>query len=91
MGAIEFQLFLMYGLPLIIKLLNEGRTDEQTTKAVAESIAGLKNSNVKDSLLNATPEQQESIVNGLYGVIAGAGNALDDIVKTFSNLLKKNK
>lgn len=92
MGSKETKLFMMYGLPLLIKLISNGKEIDESVATVTEITTSIVNEgmpNVSEKLLNASPEQQASIVDGLFDVIVGIGEGLMGLVKAFSKLLFK--
>lgn len=90
MGTTELTLLLKYGIPLAIKLLNNGKDEEETTKAVTGAIEGMAAGEVDvgmgDALVKADKEQTKSIIDGLFGVITGTANALGGLVKALFGL-----
>ncbi len=85
MGETELALILKYGIPLAVKMLHEGRDEEETVKVVKTAITGLKAGDVDigGALLNANEEQSKSIIDGLFGIITGVGDAFGGLIKAF--------
>lgn len=88
MGTTETALLLKYGIPLAVKLLADGKDETETTESVVKAVAGMSAGGIDigDKLLNADKEQSDGIIEGLFGVITGAGNALGSLVKAFFGL-----
>ena len=93
MGTVEMALLLKYGIPLAVKLLSNGVDEKETTKAVTVAIAGIASGEVNDIgpvFEEANEEQTKNIIDGLFGVITGATNALGGLVKALFRLFDGN-
>lgn len=88
MGTVETELILKYGLPLIVELFVAGKSEPDTVKAVVAAVAGFKQPNIAEKLLEADEKQTKSIIEGLFGVITGATDAIGNLVKSIFGLGK---
>ena len=87
MGNLELGLLLKYGVPLAVKLLRGGETEDETVEAVKAAIAGMANPpDVGETLLEADDEQAKGIVEGLFGVLTGVTDAFGGLLKAIGGL-----
>jgi len=88
MGNLELNLLLKYGVPLAVKLLREGHSTAEVETAVkaVKIVSGIAEVNVQEVLLKADDAQTESIVDGLFGVLTGVGDALGGLLRAIGEL-----
>lgn len=90
MGSTELALLLKYGVPLAVKLLSEGKDEEETVEAVTSAITNLESgAEIDEVLLAADEEQTKSIIDGLFGVLTGTLGAVGGLLKAFAGLFGK--
>ena len=88
--AIGIELALKYGLPLAIKLLNNGKDETETQAVVTAAITGITSgTDATETLLKADDAQTASIVDGLFNVITGAAGGLFGLIGALGGLFKK--
>ncbi len=88
MGTVETELILKYGIPLAFKLWNDGKDEPETVKAIVAAVAGFRESDMTDALLKADEKQTKGIIDGLFGIITGATDAIGGLVKGIFGLFK---
>ena len=89
MGSLELSLLLKYGVPLAVKLLKDGETEDETVEVVVTAITGLSdNIDVGEALLKADKEQAKGIIDGLFGVLTGVTDAFGNLLKAIGGLFK---
>ena len=88
MGNTELALLLKFGVPLAVKLLNDGKDEDETIEFVKTAIVNLEggNTDLGSALVNADNEQTKNIIDGLFGVITGVGDAVGGLIKAFFRL-----
>jgi len=93
MGSTELALLLKYGVPLVIRLLADGKNSEYVEEVVSCAITGVATSDieVRDALINADGKQTQSIIASLFGVITGATDALGGLVCALGGLMGSKK
>ncbi len=88
MGSIELALILKYGIPLAIRLLADGKDEDKALEIATSAIAGMYRGNAGEALAGADDGQTESIISGLFDVIADVSDAMGNLIKAFGGLLK---
>ena len=88
MGSLEFQLLMKYGLPLAIKLLGDKHSEQEVKDAVkaVKIVADVSGDDAKEALLKADDKQTEGIVEGIFGLLTGVGDALGNLLKAIGGL-----
>ena len=88
MGNLELQLLMKYGLPLAVKLLGEGKTTEEARIAVeaVKVVSSVAGGDAVGALLKADDKQVDGIVEGLFGVLTGVGDAVGGLLKAIGGL-----
>ena len=88
MGTVELALLLKFGVPLAVKLLANGKDEEETSVVVGDAIEKMAaNKDVGPVLRTADKAQTESIINGMFSVIVGTGDAIGCLLKAILGLL----
>lgn len=86
MGSTEFALLWKIGIPLALKLWNNGEDEKDVVKAV---VAVIENPpDITEALLKADKEQTDGIVEGLFGVLTGAVDAVGGLLGAIGKLFK---
>ena len=87
MGSVEIALLIKYGVPLVIKLLSNGKEEASAIEIAEESIVNLKESGMVSTLLHADQEQTNVIVKALYDVVTGTALSAGKLIMAFVGLL----
>ncbi len=92
MGTGELGLLLKYGMPLAEKLLAADKKKGETIDAVVGAVNNLSDiPDMGEALLNADKDETANIIDGLFGVLAGVGDAVDGLAETLIALMFKGK
>ena len=88
MGSTELNLLLKFGVPLAVRLLADGEDEKETIVTVTSAITGMASRvDVGEALLEADEQQTKSIIDSLFGVIVGIGDAFGGLIKAIAGLL----
>lgn len=100
MGSTELGLALKYGVPLVVKLLADGKKEEETVAAVADVITNMATGGAGDAgeigavisngLLGADEQQTKNIIDGLFGVLTGVMGAIGGLLHAFTRVFGGN-
>ena len=88
MDPVTLALILEIGVPLLIKLLNDGKENKEAVELAKAAVSGLNNKDIAEKIVASTPEEKDAIVDSLYSVVVGAGNALTGLFASLSKLGK---
>jgi len=93
MGNTEAQLALKFVLPVVIRMIANGKDEQETVEAAKDIIADFNKGgiNFENKLLFADKEQTKSIIDGLFGLITGIPKALDGIIHALFGLFGGKK
>ena len=86
MGSLELELLLKYGLPVAVKLLQDGKDTNEVVEVVTKVITGIKDKDIAEVFVKADDKQTKGIIEGLFGIITGVGDALGGLVKAIGGL-----